>query len=220
MDRLPRIIALIAILGLCLALSPAQLHWTGPGNPTDARSKTMFPGGVKQNIVGGAATTCQLGDDGSGGTTAQLVFGDTDNSYYIGQDSWSHASQVDVCRVDVWFGKSVGNVTGKSYVLKIWTMTGTALNANVYTSDNTYTADNTENQKLLTFTFTNALLDASTSYSFTLSPTGASDGTNYGKADDVTPSAITGSLSRWKTDKTRNNNFGTYDFRMKIYWLQ
>lgn len=54
MDRRVKLIVGIGLIWLfCLALSPAQLHWTGPGNPTDARSRTMFPGGVQQNIVGG-----------------------------------------------------------------------------------------------------------------------------------------------------------------------
>lgn len=55
MDRLLRIIGLIAILGLCLALSPAQLHFSNPGDPREPKW-----GGKGGGVSGGgeAATEC------------------------------------------------------------------------------------------------------------------------------------------------------------------
>lgn len=54
--------------------------------------------------------------------------------YYAGQSQWNNASAQTICKRSFHLSGVVGNITGFTYVARIWTMTGGNLLANVATS--------------------------------------------------------------------------------------
>lgn len=61
--RIKLVIGLALIWTFSLALSPAQLHRSGPGDVTDPRASEMFPGGARQKVVSGGGGCTTTGPD-------------------------------------------------------------------------------------------------------------------------------------------------------------
>ncbi len=142
--------------------------------------------------------------------------GDVGNHTYAGVLQFTDSVSRTIGKVSVKLDKSAGSITGKTFRVKIWSMTGDALNAVLATSD-AVTGSDAWSATLVDFVFsTPYTTTGSTNYGITIDM-GGSDGSNYASGYNTTPSLIPGHLGFWNAAGSQINDFSDYDFQVKIY---
>jgi hypothetical protein len=156
--------------------------------------------------------------DNSANTNGSTYYvGRTTDNYYAGQSAFNPGADASVCKIS-FFVRSVGNVTGKTYTARVWTMSGTSLNSNIGSSDS-IGGGSWSTEQLITFTFSIPVsLTNGTSYGITLDG-GGYDATNYLeiRLKQVTGNDISGAYRNWHDDKVVGQA-ATTDTYIKIYY--
>lgn len=142
-------------------------------NPYETPPAEAFSTAI-QAVVGtttASAVTCSLGDDYASGVQ-NLEISDLDIRYYVGQGAWKNASARCICKVVLKLTKAAGDISGKTYNVRIWDMDGTALNKQLGASANV-TGSNSWNETSVEFSFASCVsLSASTNYAITVNHAG------------------------------------------------
>ena len=174
-----------------------------------------------QGIVAGTkVSACTLYIDASSATDSNSTAISHDSTYdQAGHNSWSPASgTVSICKISVKLTKGAGDISGKTYVLKIYSMSGANLDSVLATSSGV-TGSNSWDASYVDFTFSTPLSHTSgTGYSFALS-SGDVDATNYASCFYYNNN-LTGFGDQWSTEKVSKNLAPTHDLIMKIYTMQ
>ena len=167
------------------------------------------------SLIPAAVATCAIGDDSTAGEySALLTAGNDADRYYVGQYNWQNASARCICKVSLTLTKQ-GSITGKTYVARIWSQSGSNLGTQQGASTGV-TGSDAWSSTLVDFEFASCInLSASTNYAITLDNS-ATDGTNYVSITAVA-NTITGTSGWWGSDKAIVNDSGS-DLSMKIWW--
>lgn len=152
------------------------------------------------------------------GNNAQ-AFGDTTNTYYLGEANYNDSVARAIGKISVRLTKSVGSITGKTYTVRIWSMTGNALNT-VLASTTGVTGSDAWSNTAVDFTFASPYtISTGTNYSVTVDA-GGTDALNYASAFFNN----TGASAPWPCDygiwtdaKANLALFSGYYAEMKLY---
>ena len=189
--------------------------------PADARMGTWILGGGGAPAPGGV---CTLGVDGteSGGVPHTLEIEDITQRSFVGQTDWQNGSEVCICKVSVILDHKLGDVTGNTYTVSIYTQTGDNLNAVVTNGTSAgVTGSNDWSADTIDFNFSPcATVSASTNYSIVINHDNDFNASNYVRAyyDDEADS-LTGIAARFGIDGTWGADLPG-DAMFKIYWEQ
>lgn len=171
-------------------------------------------------VGGGKAPSCTLYLDASSATdpNGAGISHDATNDQ-PGQSNWSFASgTIQVCKITLKLTKAAGDISGKTFYVNIWSMTGANLNAILATSAGV-TGSNSWSDTYVDFTFaTPYSMAAATGYAITAT-SGAVDATNYANVNYYN-NGVAGSGMQWSTAKVAQVGWPTLDLIMKIYTMQ
>lgn len=105
--------------------------------------------------------------------------GESAGNYYSGQGSWDPEANISICKINFVVIGVAGNVSGKTYVMQIWSQDGGGnLSSNLGTSDGV-TGNNSWSTTDVEFTFsTPVAVTSGTLYSIVLTANGT-DGSNF-----------------------------------------
>lgn len=170
--------------------------------------------------VSAAGCNCALGDEDTT-EDANVLIGSSDTDVYYHGLVWNDASNTrQLCRVDVLFIDKTGTITAKDFYVRVWTMTGGNLNANV-ASTGVVTGPSYGTGVFTAFTFASPYsLTAGTSYAITVNMEG-SDASNYMRGMKHNGEGIANAdWEQWSLNKNEAGNSVGNDPVMKLYWCQ
>jgi hypothetical protein len=162
-----------------------------------------------------AAASCNtVHEQNSSGNSGSYNIGSVDANYYAGQTVWDPAASISVCRLDFNLTKSAGSITGFSYAAQIYTLSGTALNTLLATSDSV-TGSDAWSATTVTFSFSSPpALSSGTQYALVVTRNGF-DGSNYAVVNQTAAGGMSGSAAIWDSTKVRIDL--SNDIKMGIY---
>ncbi len=196
---MPRFFLLLS--GFFLPISAAlALIWIQPSRFASAVSYTLFS------------------DNTGVGSFGNFEFGDAStDQYYVGQYGWSDGSPRTIGKVAIPLTKAAGDISGLTYVVKIWSDSSGALGSVLATSTGV-AGSNSWSGTEVEFVFpTPYAASASTFYHFTCE-SGTSSGSNYASVGFNSTFPPAGALARWSSAGANTVNFiGTFAMRFKIY---
>lgn len=140
----------------------------------------------------------------------------TNERFYAGGLYFTDASARTIGKITIKMVKAAGSITGKTYTVRLWTLTGSALNSNVASSDGVTGSDSWSATEVDFIFSTPYTTTGSTNYGITIDA-GTSDASNYAAAYNKTPQNIPGDLAWWSSSKSLDTSFNTYNLQMKIY---
>ena len=142
--------------------------------------------------------------------------GSANNRYYIGT-TYNYGTEKTLCRADVMMKKAAGSITGKTFTVEVYTLSGNDLNALQGTSDGV-TGSDAWNLTWVEFTFSSPfVLSASTDYGIVVTMNEA-DGSNYADTrDDATGAWASGNIRAWDNTKTAAADWASADWTFKLY---
>lgn len=176
----------------------------------------MMGGGAE--AAGATCQTTPLINGFTAGTTAGAI-GDSANHGYAGTSTFTVGSTTVICAISYKLSRTAGDISGKSYYFKIWSMTDTALNE-VLTTTAAITGSNSWSQtEVKANLISNLTLSAGTNYAITVDVGGgAADGTNYASGYEQTSASTGGSYAYWNgSTKLRTENYSRYE-QLKKMW--
>ena len=142
-------------------------------------------------------------------------------NFSVGQGGYSDATTRTICKVGFFIRVGAGTTTAKTYVVKIYTMTGDALNAVITngTSD-VVTGFNSGTYVWTYFSWSGAkpVMTGGTTYAFVLEATSAVDAANYLLAQAPLLTTISGNKMGWDNAGVAEINSATYEMNIKIFW--
>jgi hypothetical protein len=142
-------------------------------------------------------------------------------NFSVGQGLYSDATTRTICKVGFFIRVGAGNTSAKNYVVKIYTMTGDALNTVIAngTSD-VVTGFNSGTFVWTYFSWSGAkpVMTGGTTYAFVLEATSAVDAANYILAQAPLLSTISGNKMGWSNLGVAEINSATYEMNIKIFW--
>jgi hypothetical protein len=148
---------------------------------------------------GGGGGTCKANPDISqGNVSSPSSVGENNNYYYVGGFFTNGTTATNVCKVAVYVSSIIGDVSGKTISFKIWSLTGTALNAEL--GSVTITGHTTTGWKTNSFG-TAVALSANTTYGLTLTMS-ETDGSNRINTGEGSSGGI-GAYSSWNASKAQ-----------------
>jgi hypothetical protein len=165
----------------------------------------------------GGSPSCSVGEDSTSGEYQSMFsIGTSAGNYYAGQYEWYDDTTARcVCKVTFTL-TAQGSITGKTYVARIWSLSGTSLDTQQGASTGV-TGSNSWSATDVDFTFSTCVnISASTYYAITLD-NGGDDDTNYVQFTHVDGSTLTGKTGWWTSGKTISNDSAN-DPSMKIWW--
>jgi hypothetical protein len=132
---------------------------------------------------------------------------------------WQTNTAVTMCKAAFSLYKVAGDISGKTYVVKVYSMTGCTLNTLLATSDGV-TGVNGWFLTDVVFNFsTPVALSANTDYAIVVTTTGAADGANYAAIEINTSGTATGTRDYWdNTGVSLNACLAGGDCRFKWYF--
>ncbi len=139
--------------------------------------------------------------------------------YYCGSADYSPASNKSVCRIDIYIYSIIGDVSAKTYNMKIFTMSGTSLGTLLGTSGNVSGASITATT-WIQFSFSTPVNIASgTNYGIVITASEA-DVNNYIKYGDYSAGTLSGVETTWYSDLSLGQSWAGYDPCLKLYAME
>lgn len=159
--------------------------------------------------------------DASAAITNVAKIGDIGNRTYNGQYQYNDSIARSIGKITVRLTAASGDISGKTYTVRIWTMSGSNLGSNVASSSGV-SGNNSWSATDVDFLFSPAYtISTSTNYAVTIDQ-GADDSTNYasglfGLKALFPTTAWPAGLGQW--DGSGNNQFsdGSYNLNMNLY---
>lgn len=147
-----------------------------------------------------------------------IAFGHNTDRYYAGLAAWSDASARVICKLRFKLSLNTGSITGKTYKAAIYSMTGTALNAELGVSSGIAGSDAWDSTDVI-FTMPDVNVSASTNYAFVIYMDGAADAANFANVryDDVS-ALISGNMAVWNTVKVEDVSIAGGEPNIGIYF--
>lgn len=149
-----------------------------------------------------------------------INFGHDTDRYYFGLSTWSDASARVVCKLGFALTKNTGSITGKTYRVAVYSMTGTALNAvQGAVGAGTPGVDSWSGTMVRQALGSDASLSASTNYAFVVYQDAAVDAANFanGRYDDVS-ALLAGNVALWNTVKAEDTSVAAGEPDIEIYF--
>jgi hypothetical protein len=193
------IIVILSIAALCFAGPLQEMHKRVIAGSTIAGGEESCSETPFINYSSGAADWEELS-----------------NSYYIG-GFITPTSNRDVCQINFYLDSANGDISGKTYTVRLWTVDGNDLDTEIGTSTGV-TGDNGWSEEFVSFTFASPVsLTSSTEYAFTLDQGGV-DGTNYVSVffDTADGDART-HLARWDNTGAMTTEWTDFDLNEQWY---
>lgn len=168
---------------------------------------------MTRNVAAATCTTIQ--DQNSSVVTGSLGAGSDVSAYYTGQQDYDPGATFTGCKISAVLSAS-GTISGKTIVMKVWSQTGTALNAVLYTSASV-TGNNSWSQTVVDFDFSSTPISWSngTLYSITID-FGGTDASNYVPMHYTASGGLTGVSAIWTSAGVRST-FLSSDIKLVIY---
>lgn len=188
-----------------------------------ATTRAAFPFSFWSNAVSGPPPTpYTLLYDSFFFTSNADAVGHNSVVHYIGLSGFQETTSRILGKVTWKITKTTGSISAISYRCRVWSLSGTALNTALATSD-AVLGDNGWSQTSVDFIFsTPYTLASGTTYAITLDA-GGIDASNYisvfFESRGSVPSPAPGPAGRglWRTDKTRFDNTSSSIHQVKIY---
>jgi len=167
---------------------------------------------------------CDTGNSGSDFTGSTYggahSIGETDDNYFIGQGYFQPNFTQCVCKITIEMSSS-GDISGKTYYMKIWAATGAWENlpTNYLAKSSGVTGDNAWSGTLVEFSFSTCVnMSASSYYHITIDQDGAaSDATNFASLH-MNEGTYASYRTMWKKDKSIDNDNTGNDSNLTFYW--
>jgi hypothetical protein len=167
--------------------------------PQNFQPRVAFTNSLATGGGGGGGGVCKTDPDISQGNVASpSSVGENNNYYYIGGFYTNGTTATNVCKVAVYVQGIIGDVSSKTISFKIWSLSGTALDAEL--GSVTVTGHTSTGWKTNSFV-TAVALSANTTYALTLtmSETDASNRINTGEGS----SGGVGAYASWNVSKAQ-----------------
>ena len=194
---------------------------------TPIRNRVYTRNGSLVNICSSCVGTCPDNafpdvQEATDSNDDQLYVGRNNSpNFSAGQGLYSDATTRTICKVGFFVSTGAGNTSAKTYVVKIYTMTGDNLNAVITngTSD-VVTGFNSGTYTWVYFTWSGArpVMTGGTTYAFVLESTSAVDALNYIQAQAPLLTTISGNKFGWDSSGVAQINSATYEMNIKIFW--
>lgn len=167
-------------------------------------------------VGGGSCPADGSPSEGPAATIEVYRFGSNTDNIFHGQNEWNDGGVArSICKIAFEVTFIEGDVSGKTYFARIYTLTGTALNA-LQASSNGLTGISTTGWKVLTFASPFATGGSSTPYGLAIEAPSA-DGTNYLWVSNSTSAEIAGHRELWNAGGVAQVGSGD-DSGLRIYW--
>jgi hypothetical protein len=187
--------------------------------PKLIRAQPILSGLLNAQPVVAAGASCAAGISQTSNDGDGIIYAALDTNRYQGQRDWSNASARNICQIDFMLSLGAGTITGLTFVARIWTMSGTSLDANVASSSGV-SGSQGWSASWVSFAFSSPYTTTGgTNYGITIDDGGTSSGSNYAVVrKNSTTGGLAGDYEKWNAAKSFQIGSGGPDIAIKIYW--